>query len=449
MTALKTALEMSIPEDATDGRSISAVPAERFKEADSTMVLSGGNSGRLSFLDVILSAMDCPARPLDFALILHLSRHFSIEDLNLGARSARNLYPQVGSLRSGNYWVRSLQTDGETRCRQLGSQQEAVPAVEELLSEPFDPAHHVPVRQLAMFPGQAKKTILATRFHHAAGDGLSACLLLNHQLRVGSGDSPPVRESRPFKPLRLRSHPVPVTRNRFAFREPSDPLLSSGQGRSSRRRLLTVEMSASGLRRRSARAGISYGDLLAACALEVLRDWNHSLAPHRPHKIGLWLPVNIRRHPSAGFGNGTSRIRIYARQPRQAPLMEKFREVHRQIRCCMREGEWAVPDSLLGRLPYRLAAPLLRCYLSRPWVDMGTAVFTHLDLVRYEENWIEKVEAVAQLHPRHKMGLTAVSLGRRTWLTLTFDPAALSAAETGRMADHFLELIEKARKELP
>ena len=65
--------------------------------------------------------------------------------------------------------------------------------------------------------------------------------------------------------------------------------------------------------------------------LETLREWNQQHHTNGQPRVGLWLPMNIRRESYAGFGNGTSRIRLYARYAPSASLIEKAREVRRQV----------------------------------------------------------------------------------------------------------------------
>ena len=94
-------------------------------------------------------------------------------------------------------------------------------------------------------------------------------------------------------------------------------------------------------------------------------------------KVGLWLPVNIRQQSAVGFGNGTSRIRLYPRYDDRASLLSKCREIRRQVSWSNRHGEWATPTKFpLASLPPWATRPLLRAYLKRPGIDMATGVFS-------------------------------------------------------------------------
>jgi len=173
----------------------------------------------------------------------------------------------------------------------------------------------------------------------------------------------------------------------------------------------------------------------------------------RKLKIGLWLPVNIRQQPSVGFGNGTSRIRIYARYAEKASFVDKCREVHRQVSWSGQHGEWFVPqNNPLEFLPHWAIIPLLRCYLNRPGLDMATGVFSHA------EGWggvngesfreVEKIDCVGLLHPQQCVAINGATHGGQTWLTFTYDPAMLSRDDIQQLSEMYQEQIAVAQREL-
>ena len=172
----------------------------------------------------------------------------------------------------------------------------------------------MPVQQLVVVDDVTNEVKLVTRFHHAVADGLSAAMWVSHQLRVAHEKIAPVAEVSPFQNLHLRSHPSPVKKSRYAYRGPSNPLWTRRAKPSRARRWRTIEFAAGELREGCRRAGgFTYNDLLATCALQVFTRWNSLHCNGRQQKVGLWLPVNIRQQSAVGFGNGTSRIRLYPR----------------------------------------------------------------------------------------------------------------------------------------
>ncbi|HLL74245.1 MAG TPA: hypothetical protein VK421_03195 [Pyrinomonadaceae bacterium] len=412
------------------------------------------SAGRLSTIDLLFSLLDDQRRPFDFTLIFHLRESPGVEALRAGAASARNFYPTTGSRVVNKRWVRFDEPGEGLTAVSVPDGGDAATRIEEFVDAPLDLREQTPARQLLITDGTGAGAKLVTRFHHAAADGLSAAMWLGHQLRVAYGEQPPAAEASPFETLPLRTHPSPVRRSRFAHDGPSDRLWSPGTRPSRTRRWLTIGIAAAELRAGCRRvSGFTYNDLLAACALELFLRWNREHGAGRGQKVGLWLPVNIRRRPSAGFGNGTSRVRLYPRYAGAAPLADKCREVRRQLSWCLEHGEWAVPErSPLTSLPSWAARPLLRAYAGRPGVDMATAVFSHA------ERWagpggeifrhVEKIECVGQLHARHRVNITGATHAGRTWLTFTYDPGLLPPEDARRLAGMYEEQIELARREL-
>jgi hypothetical protein len=243
-----------------------------------------------------------------------------------------------------------------------------------------------------------------------------------------------------------------VRRSRFAFARASDALRSSGSKRSGARRWSSICFDARELQKACRRTGgFTYNDLLATCTLEVIESWNNDY-PGRA-RIGLWVPMNVRREAMAGFGNGTSRIRVYANYDRDASLVEKCRAVRQQVAWTTKNGEWAVPKlPSLTRLPDSIAGPLLRGYLKLPQIDMATAVFTHATswLANAGEAFkhVARIECVGLLHSRQNLAINAATHLGQTWLTLTYDPALLTSADVKQLTQLFSEQIHAARREL-
>src|SRR5438132_4815524 len=331
------------------------------------------SKGRLSAIDLVFSVMDSPRRPLDFTLLFHLKDHPGLGALRAGAKSARNFYPTTDSYIDKQHWVRFIEPDDGVAAILISSSEDLAPAIEEFLDRPIDLRLQMPVQQLMIMNSLNGEVKLVTRFHHAVADGLSAAMWLGHQLRVAYGKEASVAEVSPFQDLPLRSHSSPARRSRFAYRGPSHRLWTRRAQPTRARRWRTIEVAASELREGCRRTrGFTYNDFLATCALEVFSRWNRLHCSGHRQNVGLWLPINIRQQSSEGFGNGTSRIRLYARYGDHDSLVDKCREVRRQVSWSNRHGEWAVPqEPPLSYVPQWAFTPLLRCYLNRPGVDMA------------------------------------------------------------------------------
>ena len=198
------------------------------------------------------------------------------------------------------------------------------------------------------------------------------------------------------------------------------------------------------------REGFTYNDVLLVCALDTLHWWN-SQHGTTGRKTGVWLPMNIREDAFRGFGNGTSRIRVYRRFAGDDTLQSKCRQIRSQIDWSRRHGEWAVPKRhILTRWPFPASVPLLRGYLNRPWADMGSAALTHVQQWhgQMDEEFVGVLgmEVIGALHMRHALMMAAVTHSGQTWMTLTYDPALLEeddVAGIGQRLEHALSVAAR------
>ena len=390
-------------------------------------------------LDRISASMSTGERPLDFVVILHLSDAPSLDAIRAGAKSAYLHFPTSSSLLNGGAW--RFRPDLAERAFRTGGLASQHQTVESFVDQPLNPRSEIPLQQLVISPLAGNRMTLVTRFHHALCDGASALSWLAHQLNVAWRVLPPTTSARVHRPIALRRHPMPVRRSRYAYEAPSAQLHSAGGEPSSSRRWITFSLDGSRLEKAAKQRGeFSYGDVLATCFLEAMVSWNRHFGAGS--EVGLWYPVNIREHQGTGFGNGTSRIRLYPRYPTNTPFSDKCRAVREQVDWCLTRGEWAIPRSHSLRFLMRafrssalerFSDHLLRCFLSRPGLDMGSAVFTHL-----RQPWskgcpwvasIERCESVGMLHEHYPLGLSGASLRDKGWFTLTYDPARLSEDE--------------------
>ena len=379
-------------------------------------------SKKLKLLDYAFKLLDGPRSPQDFTLILHFDELPGVEGLQAGSKSAREHYPTTGSGR---------EIEIKTRID-----------LDRFVNEPLGPKH--PVKQ--GFNG----TVLATRFHHAVADGLSAALWLGHQLSVAYGLKPS-----PTSPdLALRRAATSVRRSQFAYDGACDPLWTPNATRSGARRWTTFTFPSSDLRQACRRAGkFTYSDLLAACALEIFTQWNQRHSQNGPPRVGLWLPMNIRSRSLEGFGNGTSRVRLYPRYHSTASLIEKAREVRRQVSWTTEHGEWAIPEiPIFTRLPGWVVGPALRRYLNRPTVDMATGVFSHADRwagdAREAFKHVDRIECVGLLHPRQSLAINAATHRGQTWMTFTYDTGLMRATDVDELVELYKRQLTLAQQEL-
>ena len=371
-------------------------------------------------LDFAFKLLDSAVSPQDFTLILHFDQPPDAQALQAGAKSACEIY--------GARAKRETPID-----------------LDAFVNKPFDLHLGYPIKQTLI------GSTLATRFHHAAADGLSAALWLGHQLSVAYGLTPPMHSAE----LSLRRAETSVRRSQFAYEGACDPLWTSARATRTRiRRWTTFRFDATDLRQACRRVGgFTYSDLLATCALEVFGQWNQQHHRNGRPRVGLWLPMNIRRRSFEGFGNGTSRIRLYARYAPSASLRDKTRAIRQQVSWTTEHGEWAVPElPLFTRLPSWIAAPALKRYLNRPSIDMATGVFSHADRwagdAREAFKHVDRIECVGLLHPRQSLAINAATHQGQTWMTFTSDTGLLADADIDQLVEMYKQQIALARKEL-
>jgi len=406
---------------------------------------------RLTTLDYILSVMDTAESPLDFAIIFYFNQKLDLERLQRGAQSARRKFPTTASRLVRNKWVKHWPSS-EAPISTANCQQPST-TIETFVNRRIDLHTDSPVQQLVVSTNE-DKTILVTRFHHAAADGMSAALWLQHQLQVAHGITEVDQTDSLYGPPPLRFVTASVRRSKFAYDSPSDALVTSSTVRSGIRAWETMVIDAIEVRRLiRKKGGFTYSDLLATCALEVYAQWNRLHESSKSQKISLWLPINVRQRPAVGFGNGTSRIRIYRTYEEGAPLAEKCREVRRQIEWCTQHGEWVVPDiKTLVLLPRSLTGTLLRRNLTRRSLDMATGVFSHADRWKSAGNGvfdsIERIECVGLLHPFHALAINGATHNSKTWLTFTYDTGLLPQTDATRLKTLYEKQIELAHNQL-
>ena len=403
---------------------------------------------KLSVLDYAFSLLDSADSPQDFTIILQLRNPPSLEDLRAGATSAMNRYPISGCTIKNRSWVFAGNGSVQLPINGNGSH-----SIESFVNERFDVRRQNPVRQV-LFADSGNEACLVTRFHHAAADGLSAALWLGHQLSVAYGLIAPETGPASFVEPMLRGSETSVRRSAFAYNGASDPLWTTNYIPSGARGWLTINFPATDLRNGCRRArGFTYNDLLATCVLEVLSEWNQKHDPKATQKIGLWYPLNIRSNSGPCFGNGTSRIRLYARFPAGASLIDKAREVRKQLSWSISHGEWVLPQlPLFTRLPRPVVAPLLNGYLKQPTVDMATGVFSHAGRWAGEAaeafKYVTRIECIGLLHSRQHLAINGVTHQGRTYLTFTYDPALLDEEHACGLVQMYEQQIAIARKEL-
>ena len=394
--------------------------------------------------------MDSGERPLDFAVLLHFDRELDPGALAAGARSARKLYPSTGCRVVGGRWSPLAPGQHEPEVPVVRDATDSS-QLKRFVRVPFDLADRTPLRQLWVTDGRATGGCLVTRIHHCVADLLSGLQWIRHQLRVAVGVERPCADPAPLAAPELAEAPSGAQRNPGWQR--CGPVWTQPGVPTGERRWTTFSIPIGPLAGLSSgKHGFTFNDVLAVAVLETLHEWNRTHG-EAERKVGIWLPVNIRRDPFVGFGNGSSRIRVRRDYPGDLRLSLKCRAVRQQVARARERGEWVVPQrTLLTRLPLSLSAPVIRRYLNRPWADMGTAAFSHVQRWPGQEDFtsvgLQKLEIVGAMHRRHALMFAGVTCLDRTWITITYDPALLRPGDIASIRDRYLRTVAAATREI-
>ena len=403
----------------------------------------------LTTLDLVCLVMDSPERPLDFALLQDFDSVLSADGLRRGAHSARNLYAQTRCRVVDGYWSELEPAICESAFRTLPCV-DCTGDIERFLKIPFLPEAESPLRQLWISDAQTGGGSLITRIHHCAADLISGLAWIRHQLRVAAGFDDECAERADVTVPALADPPPGARRNPGWAR--CEPLWTRSGEPSGERCWTTFSLDSGpllGLSR--ANVGFTFNDVLTMAALETLHHWNRSHG-EGTRKVGIWLPVNIRHDPLSGFGNASSRIRVRRDYPDRSEPMDKCRAVRSQVDLARERGEWVVPQrTVLSRLPARVGFPLVRRYLNRPWADVGTAAFSHV------QRWPGQGDAVfdglrqfgvlGAMHSRHALMFVAVTCPEQTWLTITYDAALLCPEDIELIKEQYLGTVAAVARE--
>ncbi len=405
----------------------------------------------LAPLDLISAKLHQDERPLDFTAILELDADASlIAGLADGAASACRLFPSSASRVEGRHWVWSDELPFEAV--PLSTPEEVQASIDAFVNQGKNPHDDMQVRQRLIHRGPGERPVLLTRFHHCAFDGVSASMWLFHQLMVASGQVQPEQELGPWTPPELAGHDAPHRKSTYSHLGGSTRLWTQSPKPGRTRRWMSMRLPCGRYREAASRVpGITYNDVLAAHFTQALVAWNtqHGAPSSR---IGLWLPTNIRTQSFAGFGNGSSRMRVYADSMKGPSAVDRCRQFREQVQWSRDNGEWFVPpiDGLL-KLPDSWLTPVLRGLLGRPGVDMGTAPFTHLEQIGSMDRFVSMIRSarwVMMLHKWHPLGMALATLGSHTDMTLTYDPAMMTDEDADAFLSLYRSLLEQGVAEI-
>ncbi len=400
----------------------------------------------LEFLDFLFLESEGPDERFDFILTLELdASEYSLNRLRQGAENAFQRFPRSGCRFDGKDW-RTDDVPWDIETREPSTRDQVRPLIEQWSSSQFDLKRARPIQQL-WIPCE-DRIFLVTRMHHAIGDGLSLFLWMGTQLGTIPG-------SLNVPPLKYRVAPEKrISKNSESFFGKSDRLTISPISLSRPVRKWST-FSFPHFESSPDNRAFSNNDLICASLLEAVAQWNerYGLARER-QRNSLLVPFNFRKHPFEGFGNASTRIRLYDRRAKSPSSLARFvGELNRQKKLSIEGGEWYAPTHLLrtSRLPRRALAVLLNLYANRPWADLGTTVLSTIERFPGSEELFSKthsVELASQLTSRHPISFCCLRNQTHHLMTVTWNQSQMSEEDIRAFQTIFLGVIEKHRNEI-
>ena len=274
-------------------------------------------------------------RSLDAAMVVKLKMKTTLEQLEMGAQIAFESFPRSNcriqktkfvSVKNP-YKIDLVETDND----------KVDSSIQKFINNPMDLKKERGIRQcLIRTPDHY---YLVTRMHHGIADGMSFFLWLRPQFSQ-------VKEA--SYPLQLKEHKLPVKVSKYAYDKASTNFNKVSKKCSNERKWHTINLKKPKVNFKA--LGVSYNDLLSVVLFDALREYN-TLSNLPDCYNGIYLPMNLRINPSQGFGNGSSRVKIYDQYDNKLSYINKAKSIRTQLVWCRENGLWATKQKL-GLLKY-------------------------------------------------------------------------------------------------
>lgn len=315
---------------------------------------------QLDLLDRILLLSEGKNRSLDCVLVFEFPSVPSLEKLKEGARKAQQVFPKTSRF--------EMQITYETD-------------LSAFVNRPLKSFWHLEEAIIG--------NMLALKMSHVLGDAVSMVLFLKAQLGEKIQDS------------KISLHEFQAKKDsKYKGILPSEkwPFQKAGMKRS------FFECS---LRHDEQYGEFSINDLLSLALLKSL--------PVK--KKALWIPVNVRKSPWEGFGNGLSRLRLYP-GPAFMSFHDELQFLRKQKKEAWSSGELFLPPPDMD-IDKPFLKQFLKLWINRPWADWGTISFSHLhDKDGRVPAEVVKVWGVTNIPDKLNAGLFAFTRKNETFLTL-------------------------------
>jgi hypothetical protein len=403
----------------------------------------GSAPHRAPLVDLMFRFSSGPSDRVDFGALVEIAGTGDGEGLAArleeGSRRAARRYPKVTTVLDGRWWKPA----GKQPSFQHEKVEAATRAATEkaFFDEPLSWSESL-LRQKLLWMDEGPSCLMM-RMHHALGDAISGLFYLEHQLDSWDGDasSADVIDARieTEDPV-LRTHPRPAKHGPAAFENLPDPVWTPADRASGGpRRWLTEDLEEASLAELATRHRAGIEDVLLTLVLDTFLLWNDLSGSSGAPRMGLFVPINIRKRGNHGFGNGVGRVRMHARSGRETDFGERCRALQKQRIWSMMNGEWAWREPALARhLPAWMLHAVTQLTFLVPGIDRGSLICSHVSIssmLRWESRRprIESVTVVPPLTSRYAVAVAAVTLRGRVRVTFAYDSNRLRPSEAEDM----------------
>jgi hypothetical protein len=272
--------------------------------------------------------------------------------------------------------------------------------------------------------------------HHALGDGAALLMWLETQL---SGVETNAQMNSKIQVRRAGGAPLSSGPKKSISLICKQDLVKP----TAQKRWQTLWLSKEELQLRISREspGVTLNDWLCAAVFKALNTY--LISNNDP--LGLWVPVNMRRSPFAGFGNASSRVRVYLDPSSlSGPVdLKNLGDLARRVRAQSRNGLASVSSAVrpllaMNEFIANWVKVLLRLYFSRASMDPCTSAFSFITRVSRRDEGaafpgVRSVETIGQLYHRHSIAFSGACFRDRVALTVFWDPAQVSDLQAGQV----------------
>jgi|GEM_PF-6986591 len=385
---------------------------------------------KMSMIDYTFYSMCTEVRPLDFCLLGKLKKK-EFDTLTQGAQKAFSSYPKTCKKINGFSW------DGEGHAWRISKQslenkEEVIKHTGMLLKKKMNLKKKRAIEQ--SFFKTHDGDFLMTRCHHSLGDLTSLLLWMNSQM-----NNLAVKESS----LTLRNIEKKNKVSPYRFEKNSPPFGAKKNVPNGKRQWKDYVISQPIID--FTLKEYSYNDFLLACLFLSMNKWNKKRQSKQ--ELSIYVPTNIRENRLVGFGNGSTRYKIYHCE--RNDFEATVEHIRKQVNWCRENGMWAINNKLI-KIPLFIYRAILRRLSTKASADLCSTIFSHFEVPKNFKGLFDHFESlsiISQLYEHYKIVFAMRTDEGISNLTATWDEAHLSEEEVDELIKYFILFIKEGEKE--